>query len=200
MDGNHEKLEPPDPKTASVGSVTGAADAQASSLTQIVDAEEVIEILFAVQGHRQHFGQRVSRASTVMEFSTIAAVAGGLEGEIEVFVEDVEVPLDGSAILIEQLTVEFSPLHVARRHTEIGATVEYNGQHISRKFRPSVTIERVIKWAIGPEGFPNLEGDPCDFQMKHAGEILPPDLHVGQIPHPHHEVRLDLVFKVKPQG
>ena len=160
---------------------------------------EQIEILFAVQGHRQHFGQPVDRAITVGEFGVIAARAGGIEEVVEVFLEDAEEPLDGSLVLIEQLTVEFSPVHVARRHAKIAVTVEFNVRDVKRDFRPNVTVERVIKWAISPEGF-DLEGDASDFQLKHGDEVLPPDTHLGQIHHPHHALKFDLVFKVKPQG
>lgn len=102
-------------------------------------------------------------------------------------------------MLIEQLSVEFAPLHVARHRARIAVTVEYNGRDIEREFRPSATVERVIKWAIGPEGF-SLEGDPSDFQLKLGDEILSPGTHLGQLPHPHDAVKLDLVFKIKPQG
>lgn len=165
---------------------------------EVVVVEE-IEILFAVQGHRQHFGKHVDRRITVAEFSEIAARAGGIEETVEVFLEDADDPLASELILVEQLRIEFAPLHVARHRAKIAVKVEYNLRHVEREFRPNATVERITRWAIGPDGF-NLEGDPSDYQLKYDGEVLPPDMHLGQVPHPHHEVTLDLVFKVKPQG
>jgi hypothetical protein len=157
------------------------------------------EILFIVQGQREPKAHSAHPAMTVAEFGVIAAGAGGIEEIVEVFMEDADEPLAGELILVEQLPVEFAPLHVARQRAKIAVTIEYNMQHVEREFRPNATIERITRWAIGPEGL-KLEGDPSDYQLKHDGEVLPPDMHLGQVSHPHHKVKLDLVFKVKPQG
>jgi hypothetical protein len=157
------------------------------------------EILYVVQGQREPKAAGAHPAMTVAEFAVIAARAGGIEETIEVFLEDADEPLAGELILVEQLSLEFAPLHVARHRAKIAVTVEYNLRHVEREFRPNATIERITRWAIGPDGL-QLEGDPSDYQMKHDGEVLPPETHLGQVPHPHHKVKLDLVFKTKPQG
>jgi hypothetical protein len=164
-----------------------------------VEVVELTEILFTVQGRREPLGERVHPRITVVEFAAIAAKAGGIEETVEVFVEDAEDPLGGELILVEQLSVDFAPLHIARPNSKIAVTVEYNARDIEREYRSSATIDKITRWAIGPEGF-GLEGDPSDYQLKHDGEVLPPETHIGQVDHPHHRVKLDLVFKVKPQG
>jgi hypothetical protein len=164
-----------------------------------VEAVALTEILFAVQGQRDPMAHSAHPAMTVAEFAEIAARAGGIEETVEVFIEDADEPLAGELILIEHLSLEFSPLHVARHRAKIAVTIEYNMQHVEREFRPNATIERITRWAIGPEGL-KLEGDPSDYQLKHDGEVVPPDMHLGQVPHPDHKVKLDLVFKIKPQG
>lgn len=157
-----------------------------------------LEVLFAVEGRRQHFGVPIGREMTVREFAIIATKAGGLEEAVEIFLEDAEEPLNEELVLAENLAASFSPLHVAT-HGKIAVTVHYNGRDIHREFRPSATVARVIRWAISPEGF-NLEGDPSDFELKHDGEVAPPDMHLGQIAHGHKRLKFELVFKVKPQG
>jgi hypothetical protein len=97
------------------------------------------------------------------------------------------------------LAAKFAPLHVARRGATIAVTIEYNGRTITHTFRPSTTIEKIIRWAIGPDGFA-LEGGADDYQLKLDGNVLSPGTHLGQVPHPHHKAKLDLVFKIKPQG
>jgi hypothetical protein len=160
---------------------------------------ERAEILFSVQGHRQPFAEQVDRRITVAAFGVMAAEVGAIEEVVEVFLEDADEPLEGALVLIERLSVAFTPLHVARHHAKIAVTVEFNARDIKREFRPNATVDRVIKWATGPDGF-NLEGDPSDFQLKLGDEVLAPDTHLGQIPHPHHAEKFDLVFKIKPQG
>lgn len=157
-----------------------------------------VEILFAVEGHGRHFGVHVGPNVTVGEFLAAAAADVGAVELVEVFAEDSDEPLAHSLLLFEQLPASFAPLHVATCGT-IKTTVEYNNRKVQREFRPSATIARIIKWAIGPEGL-NLEGKPADYQIKHDGKIVPPTTHLGQISQGEKAVRLHLVFKVKPQG
>jgi hypothetical protein len=159
---------------------------------------EQTEIICAVEGRRPHCGINIGRQTTVKEFAVMAAKIGGFEEVIEVFVEDADDPLDEAAILVEQLTENFSPIHVATHH-KIEVTVEYNGNEIHRNFRPGKTIESATKWAIGPEGF-KLEGAVIDFQLKYKGEVQPPDRHLGQVGDRKKKLKFVLVFKVKPQG
>ena len=164
-----------------------------------VEVMERIEILFAVQGCGQPMSQMVDSRMTVAEFGAVAARAALVEDEVEVFLEDDDEPLVGGLVLVEHLAAKFAPLHVARRGATIMVTIEYNGRTIEHAFRPNATVEKVIIWTIGPEGF-GLEGGVGDYQLKLGGNVLSPGSHLGQVPHPHHKVKLDLVFKIKPQG
>ncbi len=159
---------------------------------------EEVEIVFAVEGHERHFAAKAGPEMRVAEFAGIAAKAFAIDGVLEVFLEDSEEPLEGHLLLIETLSARFAPLHVGRPGA-IKTTVEYNGRKVERAFRPSVTIARIIVWAIGKDGL-NLEGGPADYQLKYKGHVLSPDLHLGQIARGQKQVELDLVFKIKPQG
>ncbi len=163
------------------------------------DMAGLAEVIIVVQGQRDPRAHHVHKATTVSEFARVIAQAIEIDEALEIFPEDAEVPLAGDLILIEQVSVEIGPLHVARHGAKIAVKVEYNMREIERHFRPNATIERITRWAIGGDGF-KLEGDPSDYQLKHVGEVLPPDTHLGQVPHPHDGVKLSLVFKVKPQG
>ncbi len=77
--------------------------------------------------------------------------------------------------------------------------IAYNGRVVHERVSPSTTVRKLIAWAISPEAL-NLQGEASDFQLKHSGELLPLELHIGQLTHHHEAVRLTLVFKVKPQG
>lgn len=163
-----------------------------------VQDTQKVEILFAAEGHVHHFGVNVGPHITVGEFLAAAAAESGMVELVEVFVEDSDEPLASALLLVEQLPASFAPLHVGTRGT-IKTTVEYNNRKVVREFRPSATIARIIRWAIGPEGL-NLEGNPADFQIKHGGKVVPPTTHLGQISRGEKAVHLHLVFKVKPQG
>ncbi len=157
-----------------------------------------VDVLFAVEGQVRHHSSPTDPKTTVREFVEIAVSASGVQELMEVYLENADAPLDHGLVLVEHLSVEFAPLHVARRG-KIKTIVRYQDRHVEREFSPAVTIAAIIVWAIGPHGL-NLQGDPTDFQLKLHGEVLAPGTHLGQIAHGKKEVTLDLVFKVKPQG
>jgi hypothetical protein len=138
----------------------------------------------------------IGATTTVREFVALAEAKTGIDGLLEVYVENGDEPLGHELLLVEHLSIEFAPLHVAKPG-KIETTVRYQGRHVERAFRPAATIEKVTVWALEKLG---TTEDPNDFQLKHDGEVLAPDSHLGQVVHDKKSVILDLVFKIKPQG
>lgn len=164
----------------------------------VLEADQRLDVLFAAEGHAGHHNAEIGRTTTVREFIDIAITKTGVEGLLEVYVENAEEPLGHDLILVEHLSIEFAPIHVARPG-KIETTVRYQNRHVERAFRPAATIERVTEWAVGKHGL-DLQGDPSDYQIKHDGKVLAPGSHLGQTAHGKKSVVLDLVFKIKPQG
>jgi hypothetical protein len=167
-------------------------------MTELIEeVTERIAVVFAAEGQAGHHDAEIGPTTTVKEFIDIAVTKTGIEGLLEVYVEDAEEPLGHELILIEHLSIEFAPLHVAKPG-KIATTVRYQGnRHVEHEFRPAATIAKVTKWAVGKLA---PTEDPSDFQLKHDGKVLPPDSHLGQAAHGAKSIVLDLVFKVKPQG
>lgn len=167
-------------------------------MTELIEGvTECIAIVFAAEGQAGHHDAEIGPTTTVKEFIDIAVIKTGIEGLLEVYVEDAEEPLGHELILVEHLSIEFAPLHVAKPG-KIATTVRYQGnRHVEHAFRPAATIAKVTKWAVGKLA---PTEDPSDFQLKHDGNVLPPDSHLGQAAHGEKSIVLDLVFKVKPQG
>jgi hypothetical protein len=167
-------------------------------MTEVAETIENVEIFFAVEGHAAHHQAQVHPAITVREFVEIAKTTAGIAELVALYVEDAQDPLADELIVVEQLMVEFTPLHVATRG-KIKTKVRYQSKEIEREFSPATRIETVTRWAAGPHGF-NLQGDPSDFQLKHNGHVVAPDDHLGQVAGDKKHVTLELVFKEKPQG
>ncbi|UPJ68528.1 hypothetical protein [Bradyrhizobium sp. 191] len=163
---------------------------------EIIEVVERVAVVFATEGHAGHHDAEIGPTTTVKEFVDIAATKAGIEGLLEVYAEDAEEPLGHELILVEHLSAEFAPLHVATPG-KIATTVRYQARQVEHPFRPAATIAKVTKWAV--EKLAPTE-DPSDFQLKHDGKVLPPDSHLGQAAHGAKSIVLDLVFKVKPQG
>jgi hypothetical protein len=166
-------------------------------MSQYVEVDvECVAVVFAAEGQVGHHDAEIGPTTTVKEFIDIAVTKTGIEELLEVYLEDADEPLGHELILVEHLSVEFAPLHVAKPG-KIATTVRYQGRQVEHPFRPAATIAKVTKWAVGKLA---PTEDPSDFQLKHDGKVLPPDSHLGQAAHGEKSIVLDLVFKVKPQG
>ncbi len=178
---------------------TKPEDIKGRIATQAVDAAgNRAAVVATVEGHQHHLELHVSPQLTAAEFAAAAAEKAGISGAMEVFIEDRDVPLVGNHPLLEQLPAEFVVLHVGTR-SAIRVTFHFNGRAVHHEFLPSATIRTLTVWAVGSSGF-NLEGSDSDYQLKHDGIVLEPDLHLGQITKGHKAIELDLVLKVKAQG
>ncbi len=164
----------------------------------VLEPYQRLDVVFAAEGHAGHHSSEIGRTTTVREFLDIAVTKTGIEGLLEVYVENAEEPLGHDLILMEHLSVEFAPIHVAKPG-KIETTVRYQNRRVEWAFRPAATIERVTEWAVGKDGL-DLQGDPNDYQIKHDGKVLAPGSHLGQAAHGKKSLVLDLVFKIKPQG
>ena len=163
-----------------------------------LDTNELVEIIFSVEGLAEPRTLRVPKTTTVGQFGKTASQDAGITGPVLIYLENSDEPLGAEGILLDHLPTTFAPFHVAL-HRDIRVNVRYQNAEKQRVFRPSATILRIIEWAIGPEGF-GLTGDASDIQIKHDGQVVPKDYHLGQLARGDKTVTLDLVFNVKPQG
>lgn len=161
-------------------------------------ANQELEIAFALEGERNPRTLKTHPDSTVTEFLALVVKETGRAEYIEVLVEDREMALTGEKHVRELFEADFKLPHIATKG-DIKVTIEYSTRSVNGEFRPSATMERIIRWAISPKEL-NLEGGPEDFQLKDGNDVLPADLHLGQIAKGQKHVSLVLVFKVKPQG
>src|SRR3954468_24450401 len=94
----------------------------------VLEADQRLDVLFAAEGHAGHHNAEIGRTTTVREFIDIAITKTGVEGLLEVYVENAEEPLGHDLILAEHLSIEFAPIHVAKPG-KIETTVRYQNRH-----------------------------------------------------------------------
>ncbi len=155
-------------------------------------------IVLAIEGRRDNLELQVVAESTPADVIASVRQVTGISAALSVFLENGDAPLSPDKPLAGQLPAEFVVLHVATSG-KIHVEFTFNGPPKAHDFLPSATILTLTAWAIGPEGF-GLAGSVSDYQLKHAGVVLEPDMHLGQVVTGKKEVALDLVMKVKPQG
>ncbi|RXG97211.1 hypothetical protein [Bradyrhizobium vignae] len=156
------------------------------------------ELVLAIEGERGPRQIQVSRSATAKEVIEAVVLETKRPELTEVFLEDEEECLAEDRRVVELVIEEFRLIHIASKG-KITVTVVYNSRQVHRDFAPSVTIETIIAWAISPSAL-NLEGVSAEYQLKLGSEVLPPDLHLGQIAKGEKKIAFSLVFRIKPQG
>ena len=92
-------------------------------------------------------------------------------------------------------------IHLHHCH-RVNVAVEYNNRSLTHEVSPASTVQRVLKWAVGPQGF-NVEGDIHDLALQVAGTTVPlaPNVHIGTLLRDQRcDLSLELVPKDRPQG
>jgi len=128
----------------------------------------------------------------------------GDERSLVILVEDQEMELSHDLSLEEPQIGHRSRVHIHRCH-RLEVTVNFNAAQKTRAFPPSATVERVKRWAVGPEpeGF-GLEGvDATEhlLQLCHSTTRPDEDTQIGSlVTFPDCGLCFDLVPKVRVEG
>jgi hypothetical protein len=129
------------------------------------------------------------------------AIVEGADGSA-VFVEDGEEPLASNAGLDALGIGNRSRVHVHRcRHVQV--TVNFQNDTRSHSFAPATTVGRVLKWAVGKQGFNLADLDAAEHALQLTGTTSFPneDAHLGALTGvPSCQVSFDLVPKDRVQG
>jgi hypothetical protein len=133
----------------------------------------------------------------------VVAEALGIDGaeELLVLIEDGEEPLDLTITLEEAGVRDRGHVFRGRRH-RVEATVAFNGEVRTHRFSTSAPVERVLKWAVGKQGFDLGKADAAEHTLALPdGPIPAADEHLGSLDDatPGH-IRFDLVPKHRYQG
>jgi hypothetical protein len=144
---------------------------------------------------------RVPTGSAGREIVVAIAARGGFPVEDGLlFVEDCDEPLDLLVILTKEASGKVHHVHRAR-HIEV--SVFYQGGHLTHQFSPSTRVQRVLDWAVGPNGFKidSAVAPEMELSLHESTAALPKDAHIGRyIHHPDHRIVFDLIRGVVPNG
>jgi hypothetical protein len=167
-------------------------------MTAEVNTPRTSAIAYAVESLPDHHEIRVAVGATASEIlDTIKARHPAVEID-ELVMEDEDEPLGDDARVVERVEDEFKLIHAARRG-RIAVTVVYDNDQRQREFRPSATVRRILRWAVGEKGF-DLVDPPFKFVLKMGERMLEPELHLGQITRGARAIVLQLVHTRKVQG
>jgi hypothetical protein len=134
--------------------------------------------------------------------SAVAMKAGFSADEALLFLEDADEPVDIAVAVIDE--AHAGRIHHVHRLRQVEVKVFYKDQHIERRFRPAARVQRVLDWAVGPEGFKGI--DPVivpelELALHGTTKALPKNAHIGRyVRHHQPHLELDLVRGVIPNG
>ena len=108
------------------------------------------------------------------------------------FLEDGDEPLDLAVVILDE--AHAGKIHHVHRARHVEVVVFYKEQKIERRFRPAARVQRVLDWAVGPDGFKHI--DPpiipeMELALHNSTTALPKSAHIGRYVH-HHQHRLEL--------
>lgn len=100
--------------------------------------------------------------------------------EVMVFVEDEDEPLDHSRKLGD-CGLSGRPFLHCHRCRHIAVTVNYNGTLKEKKFAPSATVAKVLKWALKEFGLKGQDAEDKVLRIDAQSQPLEPETHVGSL-------------------
>lgn len=131
----------------------------------------------------------------------VARIGGYAAEEAFLFVEDGDEPLDLAAVIEEPAARR---VHHVHRAEHVDVIVYYQGQHVEHRFRPSTRVQRVLDFAVGPDGFKNIDRaivPELELALHTTTKALPKNAHIGRfVRHHEHRLELDLIRGVIPNG
>jgi hypothetical protein len=160
-----------------------------------------VEIIVEGEGLAEVETIRLEEGSVGREIVAAVAVKGGFPAEEGLlFIEDCEEPLDIAVLIAEENSGKVHHVHRAR-HIEV--SVFYQERRIEKRFSPATRVQRVLDWAVGPNGF-NIDkaiAPEIELALEGSKVPLPKDAHIGRyLRHPEHCLSFDLIRGVVPNG
>ena len=161
-----------------------------------------IEVLCEGEGLSDVELFHLSSGTPALELVRLVAARGGFAvEEALLFVEGADEPVELVGLLIDEHFQ--SRAHHVHRVRRLNVEVSYQDEPKDHPFSPASTIQRVLDWAMGPQGFkidPSIAPE-MELALDGSEKPLPRHAHLGRFAHyPSHELRLDLIRGKIPNG
>jgi hypothetical protein len=140
-----------------------------------------IDIFYQGEGIREIEHIEVGPDHTFGALKALLAERHGLQGELLIFLEDSDEPLDETVIVREHVSPTGLKAHLHRcRHIEVD--VRFNNEMAHHRFGPAATIARVKRWAAEREfGMSPEEASEHVLQIAGTQERPSPGAHIGAL-------------------
>lgn len=132
----------------------------------------------------------VEQKMPVHQLMAILGIQDDLQKEMQIFLENVELPIKAGMLFEELKTLEERPndetdetpprLHMNKCHA-VGVAIRFNGRSLDHRFAPGVTIARVHDWAAKAFGLSRRDAAEHVLQLQNSSEQPDSDIHIGTL-------------------
>jgi hypothetical protein len=162
----------------------------------------IIEILSEGEGLKDIELFQAQHGAQAFELIRLVAERGGFPAEeAMLFIEAGNEPIETTGLIIdERFRGRAHHVHRARR---LDVHVAYQDKDIEHHYSPAATVQMALDWAVGPHGFKIDPAIALEMELAIEGseKALPRQAHLGRfVHHPSHDLRLDLIRGVIPNG
>lgn len=120
-------------------------------------------------------------ACTIAEFKKLICQKHGGKGELLVFLEDSEDPIEDDVCVSGLSRLPGFKLHF-HRCRRVDVCVSFNGEEVSKRFPPSATVTRVKRWAAQRKfDMTKEEAGEHVLQVSGSHERPHPGTHIGAL-------------------
>lgn len=160
-----------------------------------------IDVFVQREGSRELEHMEFDGELTLAELKAQLVAKHGLDGEVSLFVEDSEEPVDDQHCAKNHTESKQVKVHL-HRCRQVTASVTYNGKVVEHRFSPGTTVAHVKRWAAERE-FGMSRDDAAEHVLQIVGtdEQPPGRTHLGTLTTcPNCRVAFDLVPEKRING
>jgi hypothetical protein len=160
-----------------------------------------IDIFYQGEGLREIEHIEVGPEHTFSTLKALIIEKHGLEGDVLIFLEDSDEPLDETVVVRQHVGPTGLKAHLHRcRHVEVD--VRFNNETVHHRFGPGATIARVKRWAAEHKfGMTPEEASEHVLQILGTQDRPSPGTHLGALTKcPHCRLAFDLVPDQRVNG
>jgi hypothetical protein len=162
---------------------------------------KMIDVFYQGEGIREIEHIEIDADHSFAAVKAILTEKHGLAGDLLIFLEDCDEPVEEVVIIHEHAGHCGIKAHLHRcRHVEV--TVSFNGEPVNHRFGPGTTVARVKRWAAEHK-FGMSPGEASEHVLQLAGshDRPAPGIHLGALATcPHCRVAFQLVPDERVNG
>jgi len=159
-----------------------------------------IDIFYQAEGVTDIGHCELEADETFAALKALLCAKHGIAGELLIFLEDSDEPIEEIIILRERCHPHGIKVHLHRcKHIEV--SVRFNGETVHHQFAPAATVARVKHWAAEKFGMSKDDASEHVLQITGTHDRPKPSTHIGTLAKcPHCKVSFDLVPDERVNG